>query len=223
MTKCLVLLSGGQDSTTCLAWASANFKEAHAVSFDYGQKHKIELTCADKIAKIAKVKSYDCIPIKSIAHLGNSSLIGGSSIDITNSPHPTNPKLPASFVPGRNYIFLGLAAARAYQLGIHHIITGVCQTDYSGYPDCRDTTIKSIQTSLQLALDYPLSIHTPLMWKTKAETVLLMEKLGKLSWLGFSHTCYNGKRPPCGECPACKLRQAGFDEVGVRDPLEKDF
>jgi len=128
--------------------------------------------------------------------------------------------LPTTFVPGRNILFLTIAAAYAYQKRIKHIITGVCQTDYSGYPDCRDATIKSLQATLKLGLEYDIIIHTPLMWKTKAETIKMMQKLGGLELYKYTHTCYKGERPACGECPACELRLKGFKEVGLVDPLE---
>ena len=197
--------------------ATKQFGEVYSVSFDYGQRHRIELQCSKGLASLAGVVEHFEIPISSLAALEDSSLIGTSGN--IKEPHRGNKDLPASFVPGRNYIFLGLAAAKAYQLGVHNIITGVCQTDFSGYPDCRDTSMKAVQEALYLCLDYPIYIHTPLMWKTKAETVLLMEELGKLDWYAHTHTCYEGKKPPCGVCPACKLRIKGFEEAGIRDPL----
>ena len=128
-------------------------------------------------------------------------------------------ELPNTFVPGRNLIFLTFAAAYAYQRGIKDIIAGVCQTDYSGYPDCRQNTIEALQVAVNLGMEYQVKIHTPLMWMTKAETVHFAKKVGALEALAWSHTCYNGKVPPCGECPACGLRAKGFDEAGIMDPL----
>jgi len=217
---CLVLLSGGQDSATCLAWANLNFKEVHTVSFDYGQRHRVELECSKKLSELAEVKSHVIIPVSSLPFLEGSALFDMGDV---GGNHSINSNLPASFVPGRNYIFLGLAAAKAYGLGINDLVTGVCQTDFSGYPDCRDLSIKAVGVALFLCLDFRVTIHTPLMWKTKAETVLMMKDFDKLEWYKYSHTCYNGQHPPCGECPACKLRAKGFDEVGIRDPIMEGY
>jgi len=213
----LVLLSGGQDSATCLAWAKEKFSEVHTIVFDYGQRHRIEIECSKKLSEIAKVKSYSLIRISSLKELGNSALLNIE--DKINGVHPTNNEVPASFVPGRNYIFLGLAAAKAYSLGIKNLITGVCQTDFSGYADCRDLSIKAVEVALSLCFDSDLTIYTPLMWKTKAETVSMMKSIGQLYWYGYTHTCYEGKRPPCGNCPACILRAKGFEEAKEIDPL----
>ena len=129
--------------------------------------------------------------------------------------------LPNTFVPGRNIILLSFAAARAWQLGIENIVTGVCQTDYSGYPDCRKNTIEALQLALNLGMERQFVLHTPLMWLTKAQTVRKARELGALEALSFSHSCYNGTFPPCGTCPACLLRQKGFSEAGIIDPLIK--
>ena len=212
----LVVLSGGQDSCTCLAWACARFDYIYTISFDYGQRHKVELECASKLSLLAHAKEHFEIPVFSLSYLGGSALVGGGDI---SSSHTINHDLPASFVPGRNYLFLGIAAAKAYHIGVQDLVTGVCQTDFSGYPDCRDTTIKSIQVSLNLALDSPIYIHTPLMWKTKAETVLMMQELDHLDWYKNTHTCYEGKKSPCLLCPACKLRAKGFKAAHIEDPL----
>lgn len=213
-SKALVLFSGGQDSTTCLAWALKRFKEVHAICFDYGQRHKIELTAAKKIAKLTGTP----LKIVKIDHFTNltKNALTDKSIQINKG---SKSQLPSTFVDGRNLIFLSIAAIYAKNLGIHEIITGVCQTDYSGYPDCRDEFIKSLQKTLTLSMDYEFKIHTPLMWFTKAETVKLMQKLGHVDLLAHSHTCYEGKRPPCGKCPACLLRAKGFKEAGLKDPL----
>ncbi|RAP27398.1 7-cyano-7-deazaguanine synthase QueC [Candidatus Marinamargulisbacteria bacterium SCGC AG-343-D04] len=213
--KVLVLLSGGQDSTTCLAQACHDFPgEVMAVGFDYGQRHRIELTQAQRISDIAKVP-FEVISLPFISSLTDNSL--------TRKDMPIEHKegeLPSTFVDGRNLFFLSVAAVRAKQKGVRILYTGVCQTDYSGYPDCRDDFVKSLQQSLNLAMDYEFDIRTPLMFLTKAETVRMMETLGKLEWLKESHTCYEGKRPACGRCPACLLRLKGFLEVGIKDPLE---
>jgi len=217
VSKSLVLLSGGQDSATCLALATSSYGKVYSISFDYGQRHGIELECSEKLAEIAGVIEHFVIPISSLKALGDSALIGFSE-DI-NSEHKRNKNLPASFVPGRNLIFLSLASAKAYQLEIHHLMIGTCQTDFSGYPDCRDVSMKAVQVAAFLCLDYPIYIHTPLMWKTKAETILLMKDLGKLDWYRYTHTCYEGERPPCRKCPACKLRAKGFEKAKMKDPL----
>lgn len=220
MEKCLVLLSGGQDSATCLALALRLAKEVYTISFDYGQKHRRELECSKTLSTITGCKEHFVIPISSLPYLGNSALLDGSDVSKT---HPLNNNLPASFVPGRNYIFLGLAAAKAFQLGIKDVFTGVCQTDYSGYPDCREVTIRCIELSLSLAMDFSFVIHTPLMHKSKAGTVLLMQRLNKLDLYAYTHTCYNGTKTPCGVCPACILRAKGFKEAGIKDPLVERF
>lgn len=221
--SCLLLLSGGQDSATCLALASDLFKKVYTISFDYGQRHYTELEHSKKLSILAECEAHYEVPISSFSYLANhglsSTLLSDGDI---SGPHEKNPELPASFVPGRNYIFLGLAGALSFQLGIKNIITGVCQTDFSGYPDCRDLSIKAIQNALSLCLDYKITIHTPLMWKTKAETVLMMKGLGKLEWYVDTMTCYEGKFPPCMKCPACKLRTKGFEESGVEDPLVRE-
>lgn len=212
--EALVLLSGGQDSATCLAWAENEFKTIHTVSFDYGQRHRIELGCAAKLSDMAKAKSHREIVID-FSQLAGSALVGGKDIIET--------ELPAVFVPGRNFIFLGMAAAVAWQLQITHLVTGVCQTDYTGFPDCRDNSIKAVQVALSNCLEQDVIIHTPLMWKTKAETITMMVEFRRFDWYGSTHTCYEGKQPPCGECLACRNRAAGFAESGERDPLLNTF
>lgn len=215
MKKALVVFSGGQDSTTCLAWAIKKFDQVHALTFDYGQRHKAELKAAKKIAKLTNtpLKIYKTDLFKKLTE---NSLINHKE-KITAGNKST---LPSTFVDGRNHIFLSIAAIYAKQLNIQNIITGVCQTDYSGYPDCRDEFIKSLAKTLSLAMDYKFKIHTPLMWLTKAETVIMMQKLNQLPLLSHSHTCYEGQRPACGKCPACKLRLKGFKDAGIKDPLK---
>lgn len=210
----VVLFSGGQDSTTCLAWAAARFRRLLAVTIDYGQRHRIELDAAAAIARTAGVEQI-VLPCDSFRALGGNSLTGDQTVE---AAVPAG-GLPNTFVPGRNLIFLTLAAAVAWQRGISELVTGVCQTDYSGYPDCRADTMTALQAALRAGLDAPLTIHTPLMHLTKAETVLMMRDLGRLDWLARSHTCYNGSVPPCGRCPACVLRAKGFAEASVMDPL----
>jgi len=216
--KALVLLSGGQDSTTCLYWAIDRFGRdaVSTVSFDYGQRHFIELDCAEAVATQAAVPHL-CLPIDTLAALGGDALtdpdIGvESGIDESSG-------LPNTFVPGRNLIFLTYAAAHAYRNRIANLVTGVAETDYSGYPDCRQETIDALQRAIQLGMESDVQIHTPLMHLSKRQTVELARDLGALDAMALTHTCYNGERPPCGACPACVLRAKGFAEAGVEDPL----
>lgn len=209
----LVLHSGGQDSTTCLAWAMKKFAAVEAISFDYGQRHKRELLAAKKITKRLGVP-HKIIRTGVFAQLGKNALISGDvAIRVPKKG------LPSTFVPGRNILFLTMAAAYAYQKNIRHLVTGVCQTDYSGYPDCRQNTMSSLEKTLSYGMDAKFKIHTPLMFLTKAQTVHLMKRLGGLRLLALSHTCYEGLRPPCETCPACRLRAKGFREAGISDPL----
>jgi len=216
--KCVVLLSGGQDSTTCLAWAKKNFKEVEAVSIFYRQRHQRELECATKICEISNTKQtiIDCTCLSKIA---KSNLVTKDG-DISQK-HELDNTLPASFVPNRNMIFLSLVASYAYSNNIFNIVTGVCVTDYSGYPDCRNDFIESIQHSISLALGKSIAIHTPLMFLSKADIVMLMKELGHLDWYKYTNTCYEGFNPPCGKCPACIIREKGFREAGIIDPLNK--
>ena len=213
--KAVILLSGGQDSTTCLAWAKSNFDEIQGICFDYGQRHKIEIESAKKIAEKAEI-SLKIQKIDLFEGLTKNALTD-EDIEINEG---NEDELPSTFVPGRNLIFLSTAAIYARQLGIENIVTGVCQTDYSGYPDCREEFIKSAEKTISLAMDLKFKIHTPLMWLTKAESVELIRKHEGLELLKYSHTCYKGSRPACGECPACKLRLKGFKEAGILDPIK---
>ena len=217
-SRALVVLSGGQDSTTCLYWAIDRFGAANVdtLTFDYGQRHRIELDCAQRVAAHAGVPN-TIMPIDTFAALGGDALTD-SDIDV-QSEVDTSDGLPNTFVPGRNLVFLTFAAAFAYQRGIGDVVTGVAQTDYSGYPDCREGTITSLQHTIRLGMEFDVSLHTPLMHLSKKETVELARDLGALPAMALTHTCYNGKRPPCGECPACVLRARGFEEAGVDDPL----
>ena len=214
--KAVVLFSGGQDSATCLAQACADFPgEVLALGYDYGQRHKTELKQARKITLLAGTP-FRIVDMGFIAQLSDNSLTNhGVTIEYEAG------ELPSTFVPGRNLFFLSAAAVVARQLGAPYIYTGVCQTDFSGYPDCRDEFVKSAEKTINLAMESTLEIRTPLMWLTKSETVLLMKSLGKLSWYEETHTCYEGARPPCGVCPACELRAKGFLEAGISDPLLK--
>ncbi len=218
ITSAIVVLSGGQDSTTCLFWTIKNFDSVETVTFDYGQRHRIELEAAQKIAKLAGVKN-TILPIDTFGILGGNSLTGKEVVDESSQEG----ELPNSFVPGRNLIFLTFAAAFAYQREIKDLVTGVCQTDYSGYPDCRQNTIEAIQLAINLGMESNVRIHTPLMWMTKSETVKFAGEVGALEALAWSHTCYNGEVPPCGQCPACELRAKGFEEGGIPDPLLERF
>ena len=216
--KALVVLSGGQDSTTCLYWAIQTFGKANVstLTFDYGQRHRIELDCANKIAELAGVPNTQ-LPIDTFAALGGDALTS-ADIDVEAAVDEVS-GLPNTFVPGRNLIFLTFAAAFAYQRGISNLVTGVAQTDYSGYPDCREETMQALQLALRNGMESNVQIHTPLMRLSKKETVELAASLGAMQALALSHTCYNGQRPPCGQCPACELRAKGFAEAGITDPL----
>jgi len=215
--KALIVLSGGQDSTTCLYWAIDRFGRDNvtALTFDYGQRHRIELECASEVAAFAGVDQ-TCLPIDTFGALGGNALTDESIEVAANGPASG---LPNTFVPGRNLVFLTFAAAFAWQRGISDIVTGVAQTDYSGYPDCRAETIAALQQALRLGMESEFVIHTPLMCLTKKETVELARDLGALPAMALTHTCYNGERPPCGRCQACLLRARGFEEAGISDPL----
>jgi len=213
--KALVLFSGGQDSTTCLAQALADYPNGVvALCINYGQRHKIEIKQAKTLCDIAGVE-FISIDLPFIAGLSSNALTD-SSIEISQDDNG----LPSTFVEGRNLFFLSVAAVKAKTLGINTMYCGVCETDYSGYPDCREDFVTSAQTTISLALDYPIHIITPLMHLTKGETVSLMKQLGRFEWYKHSHTCYEGKRPACGKCPACVLRLKGFEDAQETDPLE---
>ena len=216
--KALVVLSGGQDSTTCLYWAIDRFgrENVSSLTFDYGQRHRVELASAAEIAEFADVPNA-ILPIDTFAALGGDAL---TATDIgVKSELDEKTGLPNTFVPGRNLVFLTFAAAFAYQRNIAHLVTGVAETDYSGYPDCREETMNSLQTVIQKGMESEIQIHTPLMHLSKKETVELARDLGALPAMALTHTCYNGDRPPCGQCPACELRARGFAEAGEIDPL----
>ncbi|MFA7507187.1 MAG: 7-cyano-7-deazaguanine synthase QueC [Bacilli bacterium] len=215
--KCIIALSGGQDSATVLSWAKQKFDEIYAVSFNYGQRHKIELECAKKLALLAEVKEHIIINMENLFSQVTRSALTNTTDDISSTSE-FNEKLPASFVPFRNLQFLTQVASIAHLKKIKNIATGVCQTDFSGYSDCRAVFIKSLNTTLNLAVDNDFIIHTPLMYLTKAETVKMMDSLGTLDWYKYTNTCYNGTN--CGKCPACLLRIRGFEEAGVKDPIK---
>ncbi|WP_186429014.1 7-cyano-7-deazaguanine synthase QueC [Clostridium sp. BSD9I1] len=208
--KAIVVFSGGQDSTTCLFWAKEKFEEVIAVSFDYNQKHKLELECAKDICKKYKVEHH-ILDLNLLNQLAPNSL---TRQDITVDKNAPSEGVPNSFVDGRNMLFLTFVGVFAKQRGINTIITGVSQSDFSGYPDCRDVFIKSLNVTLNLAMDYEFEILTPLMWINKAETWKMASDLGVLNIVKEETlTCYNGiKGNGCGECPACKLRKNGYVE-----------
>ncbi len=212
MRKALVVLSGGQDSTTCLFWAIDRYKKENvsAIGFDYGQRHKAELDCAKKISAEAGIP-FEIIKTPIISELSANSL---TREDIPVEEKKPEGAPPNTFVEGRNLLFLSYAAIYAKTHGITDLITGVCETDFSGYPDCRDEFIKSLNVTLNLAMDYRFVIHTPLMWLTKAQTWELADKLGVLDIIkNQTLTCYNGiPGAGCGHCPSCYLRKRGYDE-----------
>ncbi|GAN68933.1 7-cyano-7-deazaguanine synthase QueC [Acetobacter orleanensis] len=222
----LVLFSGGQDSATCLAWALARFGRVETLGFDYGQRHAVELDCRETLREGLRKQNPLWKERLGMDHTLALGALGDiSETALTRNAEITMEKdgLPNTFVPGRNIIFLTFAAALAARRGIRHIVTGVCETDYSGYPDCRDDTIKAVQVALNLGMDSRYVLHTPLMWIDKAETWKLAEELGGPALVSLinqeSHTCYLGDRGTmhpwghgCGECPACALRRAGWEE-----------
>ncbi|KGN81566.1 7-cyano-7-deazaguanine synthase [Porphyromonas cangingivalis] len=206
----LVVFSGGQDSTTCLFWAKKHFERVHALCFFYGQKHREEVEIARKIAEGAGVP-FEVKDVSFIGSLAHNSLTDDS---IPMDKEKPEGSVPNTFVPGRNLFFLSIAAVYARELGIHHLVTGVSQTDFSGYPDCRDAFVKSLNVTLNLAMDDTFVIHTPLMWIDKSETWGLADELGILELVRQETlTCYNGiKGDGCGECPACALRLEGLQK-----------
>jgi len=220
----LVVFSGGQDSATCLAWALARFGHVETLGFDYGQRHAVELQCRDALREGMKAQNPlwadrlgpdHTVSLSALGEISDTALTRDAEIEMTESG------LPSTFVPGRNIIFLSFAAALAARRGARHIVTGVCETDYSGYPDCRDDTIKALQVALNLGMDARRVLHTPLMWLDKAQTWELAETLGGAELVSLinteSHSCYLGDRTHrhdwgygCGTCPACELRARGW-------------
>lgn len=210
MDSAVVLFSGGQDSTTCLFWAKERFKKVYALSFLYGQKHAHEVELARNIAEEAGVEFY-AMDATFIGQLGRNSLTDNT---MTMDQEQPEGSFPNTFVPGRNLFFLSIAAVFARERGVSHLVTGVSQTDYSGYPDCRDSFIKSLNVTLNLAMDEQFVLHAPLMWLNKAQTWALADELGVFDLIrNNTLTCYNGiASDGCGECPACKLRRQGLEE-----------
>lgn len=223
-TAAIVLFSGGQDSTTCLAWALDRFNCVETIGFDYGQRHRVELQCRAGIREQlstrfpkwqARLGADHLLNIPTLGEISSTALTSEREIALDSTG------LPNTFVPGRNLMFLTLAAAVAYRRGLTVLVGGMCETDYSGYPDCRDNTLKSMQVSLSLGTDRQLRIDTPLMWLDKAATWQLAHDLGGADFVQLireaTHTCYLGERGSefawgrgCGKCPACDLRAQGY-------------
>ena len=214
--EALVLFSGGQDSTTCLYWALKHFSSVRTLCFIYGQRHSLEVEIARKTAEKAGVP-FQVTDVSVIGRLSDNSL---TNTDIPMDEEIPEQSCPNTFVPGRNMLFLTFAAVIARANGIKNLVTGVSQTDFSGYPDCRDTFIRSVNTSLNLAMEEQFVIHTPLMWLDKAQTWQLADELGIFDLIkDETLTCYNGiPGSGCGHCPACKLRNEGLEKyLGMRD------
>ena len=224
LDKALVLFSGGQDSTVCLVWALQRFAHVETIGFDYGQRHAVELEVRAGIrvrlsalstAWRARLADDHVVQIDALAAISETALTREVAIEVAETG------LPTTFVPGRNLVFLAFAGAVAYRRGIKHLVAGMCETDYSGYPDCRDDTIKAMQLALTLGMDRRFVIHTPLMWIDKAATFALAHEIGGDPLIELlldqTHTCYLGDRQHrhawgfgCGECPACRLRADGY-------------
>ena len=220
----LVLFSGGQDSTVCLVWALERFSRVETIGFDYGQRHAVELSVRPRIREriaaldagwASRLGEDHLVRIEALAAISETALTRDTAIAIADSG------LPTTFVPGRNLIFFAFAGALAYRRGAKHLVAGMCETDYSGYPDCRDDTVKAMQLALNLGMERRFVLHTPLMWVDKAETFALAQELGGDALVDLlveeTHSCYLGERTRrhvwgfgCGECPACKLRADGF-------------
>jgi len=221
----LVLFSGGQDSATCLAWALDQFARVETIGFDYGQRQAVELSCRSNVTRAIGEKfpawaerlgEDHLIDLGFVAEIGDTAMTRDVEIQMGEDG------LPNTFVPGRNLLFLTTAAAVAYRRGLRHIVGGMCETDYSGYPDCRDDTIKAMQVALTPGMDRRFVLHMPLMWIDKAESWALTERLGGAALVDIlleeTHTCYIGDRTTrhswgygCGQCPACQLRAAGYE------------
>jgi 7-cyano-7-deazaguanine synthase len=226
----LVLFSGGQDSTTCLAWALSCFGHVETIGFDYGQRHVVELDCRDHLLAgiralradwAAKLGESHTLKIPTLSEISDTALTRDVAIAMREDG------LPNTFIPGRNLIFLILAAALAYRRGVAHLVGGMCETDYSGYPDCRDETIKALNAAVNFGMAREFAFHTPLMWLDKAATWQLAHDLGGTGLVDLireqSHTCYLGERGArhdwgfgCGECPACSLRARGWQQYAAR-------
>lgn len=222
--RAIVLFSGGQDSTVCLAWALERFTEVETIGFDYGQRHAVELAVRPVVREkmralkpewAGRLRDDHLIDLSVLGEVSETALTRDVAIEMADSG------LPTTFVPGRNLVFLTFAGALAYRRGAKNLVAGMCETDYSGYPDCRDDTIKAMQVALTLGMDRRFVVHTPLMWIDKAATFALADEIGGEALLQLvvedTHSCYLGDRSQrhdwgygCGECPACQLRAAGF-------------
>ncbi|MDM4769066.1 7-cyano-7-deazaguanine synthase QueC [Solimonas sp. SE-A11] len=224
-TTALVLFSGGQDSTTCLAWALEKYDAVETIGFDYGQRHRIELECRRVVLDSIVERFPVWAPKLGIDHMLDLGLLGAISDTALTAQKKIDFEqtgLPNTFVPGRNLLFFTLAAAVAYRRGHKVLVGGMCETDYSGYPDCRDDTLKALQVALNLGLNARLVVETPLMWIDKAQTWAMAQQLGGDALVTLirdkTHTCYMGNREArhawgygCGTCPACELRQKGYE------------
>ena len=224
--RALVLFSGGQDSTTCLAWALARYQWVETIGFDYRQRHRVELDCrtgilarlrADYPHWALRLGEDHLLDLAVLGAISDTALTSERSIEFDASG------LPNTFVPGRNLLFFNFAAAVAYRRGLQVLVGGMCETDYSGYPDCRDNTLKALQVAMSLGMDSPMVVETPLMWLDKAATWQMAHDLGGDVFVDLikeqTHTCYQGNHTDwhewgfgCGQCPACELRQSGFEK-----------
>lgn len=224
-SEALVLFSGGQDSTTCLAWALQRYPHVETIGFDYGQRHAVELTVRPRVLELfrerfpewaERLRNDHLVTMRELAQLSDTALTQAAEIRMNASG------LPNTFVPGRNLLFFVYAAAVAYRRDLRVLVGGMCETDYSGYPDCRDDTLKAMQVALSLGMDQRFTIETPLMWLNKAQTWRLAQRLGGEELVELirqeTHTCYFGNREKvhdcgvgCGTCPACELRAAGWE------------
>ena len=209
--KAVVVFSGGQDSTTCLLYAVQLYDDGHSITFDYGQRHVQEIEVACQIAADLNLAAHKVLDVGLLNELAVSALTR-DAIPVSNDLQENG--LPNTFVPGRNILFLTLAAIYAYQVGADTVITGVCETDFSGYPDCRDEFVKALNHAVKLGMERDVKFETPLMWLNKAETWALADKIGRLDYVRQKTlTCYNGViGDGCGECPACKLRAKGLQD-----------
>jgi 7-cyano-7-deazaguanine synthase len=232
--RALVLFSGGQDSTTCLAWALQRYEHVETIGFNYGQRHVVELDCRLSVlshlrtqfpAWAARLGEDHLLDLAVLGQISDTALTQTRQIEFSSSG------LPNTFVPGRNLLFFTFAAALAYRRGLQVLVGGMCETDYSGYPDCRDNTLKALQVAVSLGLDSPMVVETPLMWIDKPATWALARSLGGDALVDLvcesTHTCYLGDRSVrhpwgygCGHCPACDLRARGFDRFKQPDTAE---
>jgi 7-cyano-7-deazaguanine synthase len=223
--RALVLFSGGQDSTTCLVWALDRYDHVETMGFDYGQRHRVELDCRGKLIERIRTEfpawahrlgEDHILDLKVLGEVSDTALTSAKAIEFEKTG------LPNTFVPGRNLLFFTFAATVAYRRDLHTLVGGMCETDFSGYPDCRHNTLQALQVAMSLGLDQPLLVETPLMWRDKAQTWQLADSIGGERFLKIiqedTHTCYLGDRSQrrtwgygCGTCPACELRKQGYE------------